>query len=355
MITSAQIIGGRSLGGAELFYARLVSALHRRSHSTLAVTVPGSLIATELPPDIPHLHIAMRGIWDWWARWQIQKAMREYRPDIVQTYMGRATRLTHLPAGQRPIHIARLGGYYEPHGYRHAHAWIVVSAGIGDHLIRHGFPRDRIFHISNFVTPCEPRSSIALQQLRQTLLIPEGGLIIAAVGRLHPIKGFDDLLTAFAALPASIHDRPVYLVIVGDGPLATPLQRQAEQLGVAERVRWPGWRDDAGDFQELADLCVCSSLQEGIGNVILEAWARRRPVLATRTLGPMEIAVHQEDAWLTPVSDPAALATAMELLLRDEALRCELAAKGYQTLLARHGEEAIVNAYLDLYHVLLGV
>ena len=355
MITSAQIIGGRSLGGAELFYARLVSALHRRGHSTLAVTVPGSLIATELPPNMPQLHIAMRGIWDWWARWQIQKAMRQQRPDIVQTYMGRATRLTHLPAGQRPIHIARLGGYYEPHSYRHAHAWIVVSAGIGDHLIRHGFPSHRVFHISNFVTPGEPRSSTALQQLRQTLLIPEDSLIVAAVGRLHPIKGFDDLLTAFAALPTNIHNRPVYLVIVGDGPLAAPLQRQAEQLGIAERVRWPGWRDDAGDFQELADLCVCSSLQEGIGNVILEAWARRRPVLATRTLGPMEIAVHQEDAWLTPVSDPTALAAAMELLLCDESLRCELAAKGYQTLLARHGEEAIVNAYLDLYRSLLGV
>lgn len=354
MITSAQIIGGRSLGGAELFYARLVSALHRRGHSTLAVTVPGSLIATELLPDLPQLHIAMRGIWDWWARWQIQKAMRQHHPDIVQTYMGRATRLTHLPAGQRPIHIARLGGYYEPQGYRHAHAWVVVSAGIGDHLIRHGFPRHRVFHISNFVTPGEPLSSIALQQLRQTLTIPQEGLIVTAVGRLHPIKGFDDLLTAFAALPASIHDRPVYLVIVGDGPLAAALQHQAEQLGVAERVRWPGWRDDAGDFQELADLCVCSSLQEGIGNVILEAWARRRPVLATRTPGPMEIAVHQQDAWLTPVSDPAALAVAMELLLRDEALRGELAAKGYQTLLARHGEEAIVSAYLDLYHALLG-
>lgn len=354
MITTAQIIGGRLLGGAELFYARLVSALHRRGHSTLAVTVPGSLIATELPPDMPQLHIAMRGIWDWWARWKIQQAMREHHPDIVQTYMGRATRLTHLPVGQRPIHVARLGGYYEPHGYRHAHAWIVVSAGIGDHLTRHGFPRNRIFHISNFVTPCEPRSSTALQQLRQTLTIPEDGLIVAAIGRLHPIKGFNDLLTAFATLPACIHDRPIYLVIVGDGPLATPLKRQAEQLSIAGRVRWPGWRDNAGDFQELADLCVCSSLQEGIGNVILEAWARHRPVLATRTLGPMEIAVHQEDAWLTPVSDPAALATAMELLLRDESLRRELAAKGYQTLLARHSEETIVNAYLELYRSLLG-
>ena len=353
MIASAHIIGGRFLGGAELFYARLVSALHRHGHATLAVTVPGSLIRTEIPPEIPRIHIPMWGVWDLWSRWQIQKAMCKLEPGIVQTYMGRATRLTHLPPGQRPVHIARLGGYYEPHGYRHAHAWIVVSPGIGDHLIRHGFPRKRIFHISNFVAPCAPSPPDALQQLRRMLAIPDDGLITVAVGRLHPIKGFGDLLNAFSAIPACIHDRPVYLVIVGDGSLAVQLKRHAEQLGITDRVRWPGWRDDAGRFQELADLCVCSSLQEGVANAILEAWARRRPVLATRTLGPVEIAVHQQDAWLTPVGDPIALAHSMELLLRDEALRRELADNGYRTLIARHGEEAIINAYLDLYQQLL--
>ncbi len=355
MIASAHIIGGKFLGGAELFYARLVTALHRHGHTTLAVTVPDSLIATEIPPEIPRVHIPMWGVWDLWSRWQIQKAMHGHGPNIVQTYMGRATRLTHLPSGRQPSHIARLGGYYEPHGYRHAHAWIVVSPGIGDHLIRHGFPKDRIFHISNFVTPCEPSPATALQQLRQKLAIPDDGLITVAVGRLHPIKGFGDLLAAFATVPARIHGRPVYLVIVGDGPLAAQLKHYAEQLGIASRVRWPGWRDDAGHFQELADLCVCSSLQEGVANVILEAWARRRPVLATRTLGPMEIAVHQKDAWLTPVGNPAALATSMELLLRDESLRRELADKGYHTLIAQHGEEAIISAYLDLYRHLLAI
>ena len=354
MITSAQIIGGRSLGGAELFYARLVSALHRRSHATLAVTVPGSLIATELPPNIPQLHIAMRGVWDWWARWQIQKAMREHHPDIVQTYMGRATRLTHLPVGQRPIHIARLGGYYDPRGYRHAHAWVVASPGIREHLLRYGFPSSRIFHISNFVAPYQAYAPSDSLELRRELGIPADALIVTAVGRLHPVKGFDSLLEAFARVPNCIHNRPVYLIVVGDGPLATRLSHHAGQLGISQRVRWPGWRGDASRFQESADLCVCSSRQEGLGNVILEAWAYKRAVLSTRAQGPVDIITDRENGWLTSVDDPPALATAMELLLRDESLRRELAAKGYQTLLARHGEEAIVNAYLELYRSLLG-
>lgn len=353
MIASAHIIGGKRLGGAELFYARLVNALHQRGHVTLAMTVPDSLTAAEIHPEIARIDIPMRGVWDVWSRWQIGKAIRQYQPNIVQTYMGRATRLTRLPFGQQPVHVARLGGYYAPHGYRHAHAWIVNSPGIHDYLIQHGFPPERVFHISNFVAPCIPAAPEVLRPLRQELAIPDDALIVVAVGRLHPIKGFDELLEAFAAVPVWIHDRPVYLIIVGDGPLAIPLQRHAKRLGISDRVRWPGWRDDAGRFQELADLCVCSSRQEGIGNVILEAWARCRPVLSTRAQGLQDIITDHEDGWLTPVGKPIALAEAMTLMLRDEPLRHELAANGRRTLLARHGEETIVNAYLDLYQQLL--
>ena len=353
MIESLHIIGGKRLGGAELFYARLVNALYRRGHAALAMTVPDSLTAAEIDPEVARIHTPMRGVWDVWARWQIGKAIRQHHPDIVQTYMGRATRLTRLPFGQRPVHVARLGGYYAPHGYRHAHAWVANSPGIHDHLIQHGFPPERVFYISNFVAPCVPATTGALQPLRHELAIPDEALIVVAVGRLHPVKGFDDLLEAFAAVPVWIHDRPIYLIIVGDGPLAIPLRRHADRLGIGDRVRWAGWRGDAGRFQELADLCVCSSRQEGIGNVILEAWARRRPVLSTRAQGLQDIVTDQEDGWLTPVDDPAALAEAMTLMLRDEPVRHELAVNGRQTLTTRHSEETIVNAYLDLYQRLL--
>ncbi len=355
MIASAHIIGGEALGGAELFYIRLVNALQDRNHSVLAINVAGSRISTRLQAEIPQVHIPMWGVGDLLSRWRIGRVLREHQPDIVQTYMGRATRLTHLPPGRRPFHVARLGGYYAPHGYRHAHAWIANSPGIRDHLIRHGFPPGRIFHIGNFVAPREPSSAAVLWRLRQELAIPDDALIVAAVGRLHPVKGFDDLLTAFAAIPVRIHQRPVYLVIVGDGPLATPLSQHAARLGIDDRVRWPGWREDAGHFQELADLCVCSSRQEGAGNVILEAWTRCRAVLSTRAQGLQDIITDRKDGWLTPPGDPAALAAAMELLLRDEALRHALATHGNRTLIAKHGEEAIVNSYLELYDRLLGM
>jgi glycosyltransferase involved in cell wall biosynthesis len=353
MIASVHIVAGQALGGAELFYVRLVNALRERRQPILAINSPGSRVSARLRAEVDQLHVPMQGIWDLPSRWRISAILRQHRPDIVQTYMGRATRLTHLRPGRRPIHVARLGGYYAPHGYRHAHAWIANSPGIRDHLLRYGFPPNRIFYISNFVAPCNPSSTATLQGLRREFAIPDDALIVAAVGRLHPIKGFDDLLEAFAAVPTRIQERPVYLVVVGDGPQAASLRHHAERLGIGDRVRWPGWRDDAGCFQELADLCVCSSRQEGVGNAILEAWSRGRAVLSTRAQGLQEVITDREDGWLTPVGDTAALAAAMGLLLRDESLRRELAANGNRTLVARHGEEATVKAYLDLYDQLL--
>ena len=353
MITSAHIVAGEALGGAELFSVRLVNALHQQGHPVLAINSPGGGVSARLQADVTQLHVPMRAIWDLPSRWRISAILRQQQPDIVQTYMGRATRLTHVGRGRRPIHIARLGGYYNPHGYRHAHAWVAISPGIRDYLIRQDFPAQRVFHISKFVASRPPSPTALLSPLRCEFEIPDEALIVTGVGRLHPVKGFDDLLTAFAAVPAWIHQRPVYLILVVDGPMNAPLKGYARQLGIGQRVCWTGWRDDPGLFQELADLCVCSSRQEGLGSVILEAWARDRAVLSTCAQGPVDIITHGKNGWLTPLSDPAALASAMELLLRDASLRQQLAASGHCTFLARHSEDVIVSAYLALYQQLL--
>jgi len=67
----------------------------------------------------------------------------------------------------------------------------------------------------------------------------------------------------------------------------------------------------------------------------------------------VDIITHGENGWLTPLDDPAALAAAMERLLRDESLRQQLAASGHRTFLTQHSEDAIVSAYLALYQRLL--
>lgn len=353
MISSAHIIGGRALGGAERFYIRLVNALVAGGQPTLAINVANGQISAALRPDLAQVHIPMRSVWDLPSRWRIKRILRRHQPDIVQTYMGRATRLTHLPQGERPVHVARLGGYYDLKGFRHAHAWVGNTQGICDYLVKNGLPASRVACIGNFVSLPPANSLAARSELRQQLAIPGETLLIVAVGRLHPVKGFEDLLKAFALLPISVSNRPIYLIIVGEGPLGGRLRRYADELEIGNRVRWAGWQNEPGPFYELADLFVCPSRYEPLGNVILEAWSHRKPVLSTRTAGPLEIAAHQDNAWLTPIEDPRALADAIQLLLEDEPLREQLAASGHRKVLAHHSQDAVVAAYLDFYARLL--
>ncbi len=351
MTRSLHIIGSRSSGGAERFYSRLVLALSAAGHATFAANPAGSSVAAEIGDGAPQLHFGMRAVWDPLARWQILRAVRRLRPEIVQTYMGRATRLTHLPRGRGPVHVARLGGYYNLKGYRHAHAWIGNTRGIRDYLIREGLPAERVFHIGNFVdipaTLPEPAAA------RRALGLAPDDLVVTAIGRLHPNKAFDALLTAFARLPQEVHGRPVRLLLVGDGPLAGELHTLASQLELGPRVVWAGWQSDPGPAYAVADLFVCPSRHEPLGNVILEAWAHGKAVLSTASQGACELIIDGENGELSPVDEPAPLAAAMERLLRDEAAREALARAGLEGVQRKFTRERIVARYLEVYAELL--
>ena len=173
MIASAHIVAGQALGGAELFYVRLVNALQEQRQPVLAINSPGGGVSAKLQAEVKQLHVPMRAIWDLPSRWRIGTILRERQPDIVQTYMGRATRLTHLNLNRRPIHVARLGGYYDLKGYRHAHAWVGNTQGICDYLVRNGLPASRIAYIGNFVDIPDVSLPEQLADLRRQLAIPE--------------------------------------------------------------------------------------------------------------------------------------------------------------------------------------
>lgn len=356
MISSVHIIGSKRSGGAEQFYGRLVRALHEQHHPVLAINPPGSLVADDLAADVPQTHIPMRGAWDVLSRWQISRRVAAAQPDIVQTYMGRATRLTHLhPQGVRPVHVARLGGYYDLKGYRHAHAWVGNTRGICDYLVRHGLPADRVFYVGNFVDPAPLITPAQRIRMREAWGIPLDALAVLAVGRLHPAKGMEDLLAAFSRLPSAIHERPIYLTIVGDGPLRDQLAQYSAQLPAHERIRWAGWQTDVMPFYAQADVFVCPSRHEPLGNVILEAWAHRLPVVSTQTLGASELITHGANGLLTPCADSPALAAVLLDVLTTHDKACKtLGMAGYETLLHNYSKEAVVKAYLVLYDTLLG-
>ena len=144
-----------------------------------------------------------------------------------------------------------------------------------------------------------------------------------------------------------------YLWIAGDGPLRAELQTLARELGVAERVRFLGWRDDRDALFAAADICVFPSRYEPHGTVTMEAWGHRTPLVAAASKGPAAYVRDGEDGLLVPTDDAPALAAAIGRVIDQPALADRLTEGGWRRYRAEYTEEACVAGYLDLFERLL--
>lgn len=347
---SLHIIGSKEMGGAERWFARFLSAMQRHGAPVSAVVRRGSDLATRHLDGVDFAELPLRTVWDPLSRYQVSRLIARSDAPIVQTYMGRATRLTHLPPGRGKVHVSRLGGYYRLPPFAHAHAWVGNTRGLCDWMIRGGLPAERVFHITNFADPARPVAAAELDALRRRIDLRADDWLLLTAGRLVDVKGQRYLVEALAKLPREIDGRRLRLVVLGEGPLREALEQQARQLGVADRILWAGWQHDPAPWFHIADMVVFPSRDaETLGNVILEAWAYGRPLVATAFRGAREIARHREDAWVVPCDDAAALAAGIETVMRDPALRHGMVACGIDRIHGDFSEAAVVAQYRALY------
>lgn len=351
MPDSIHIIGSKICGGAERFYARLINSLAQESQ-VLAINPPNSPISKLIDRNVPQTHLKMKNKYDALSTLQIRNIEKKNGPCIIQTYMGRATQLTRLPKKCGSVHVARLGGYYKLKSYRHPHHLIGNTKGICDYLLKEGVPPERVHYIGNFVEPIEAPPKMEQTALRQSLGIPDDAMIITCAARFHENKGLPELLEAFALLKQNPLPCPIRLILVGDGPMADELRQKINSLGLSNHVILPGWCDPA-PYYHLGDILACPSRHEPLGNVILEAWACKKPLITTQNQGATEMAVHKQDAWITPLKDATALAEGLEQLIKAPSLRIELAAAGYEKVTKQFSRKVITGNYTRLYQEIM--
>ncbi|MGH9072494.1 MAG: glycosyltransferase family 4 protein [Acidimicrobiales bacterium] len=167
--------------------------------------------------------------------------------------------------------------------------------------------------------------------------------LIGAIGRLAVEKGFDLALEALTLVPMA------RLLLVGDGGERARLEGLAATLGVADRVIFTGWADNARDLLQGCDLLVAPSRVEGCSLVAIEAMLGGLPVVATRVGGIPEVVVDGETALLVPPEDPVALADAIVLLLADPELRLRMGCRGRERALAMFSPEAMARSFEEIY------
>ncbi len=220
-------------------------------------------------------------------------------------------------------------------------AWTVAcSAAATDTLrtIAPGAPLETVYHgldLDRFPLFTDSRPP-------RTGTMPDDPVRLLAVGRAVGKKGFDGLLTALAALPPALHWR---LTHIGAGPDLENLQRQAQTLGLSDRIDWQGARTQDHVLQAMraADLFLMTSRitadgdRDGLPNVLMEAQSQALPVIATAVSAIPELIEPDRTGVLVPPEDPDALCAAILRLAADSTERTRFGVAGAARLRERFG------------------
>jgi glycosyltransferase involved in cell wall biosynthesis len=208
-------------------------------------------------------------------------------------------------------------------------------------------PRCRTSVIPNPLVPRKVPSTAFSPHSDDPQNLGRVGPLILAIGRLHPVKGFDFLLDAFAQLSAEVSS--ALLVILGEGDERPALEAQARRLGIADRVQFPGRKENIDAYLKVASVFVLSSRVEGFPVTLLEALSAGAPVVATRcSSGVTELIEDGVTGILVEPGSVSALASAMRRLLSDPTLARRLTRAG-QDRSEKYSIDAVAQQWMELF------
>lgn len=341
-------------GGADLSMSHLVSLLDPAIEVTVVGVSPPIIerVAAVRPGAGTRLVPRPRNDHDWQSLRAHVATIRAVAPEIVHANLASPWSCQYCMAAATIARRPRVVAVYQlavpPISVRQRLAKRVTARGVDQHVgvgertsrdveALVGLAEGSLRTIHNGV-PDAPHA---------VLPRPRPGPLIGAIGRLERQKGFDTLVRALAHLDDAT------LVLVGDGGERTALERLARSVGVADRVFWPGWSDDAGGYLSTFDVFALPSRFEGFPLAVLEALLARSAVVAADVGSVREVVIHGETGFLVPPEDPAALARAIRRLLADPGLRQTLGERGRQLVLGRFTAAHMTQAFESLYAELL--
>lgn len=330
------LLGSRGDGGAETYFVDLVRALHDAGmEQACALRQHGERARVLADAGVTVGSFGFGGPIDLLTRPRIAAFARQAGATALVAWMNRAAR--HTPAGPWK-RVGRLGGYYSLKYYKGFDHLVGNTRDIADWIVGQGWPAGQVSYIPNFAAAAEDSQPVD----RASLDTPEGLPLLLGMGRLHDAKAHDVSLKALAMIPDA------YLWIAGDGPLEDKLKAMAAALGVADRVRFLGWRNDAGALYRAADVCVFPSRFEPLGNVVIQAWAHGLPVVAADSQGPGALIRHGQDGILIPVDEPEPLADAVKAILADPMMKIRLVQNGHARVEGEFSQAAVVEEWRSL-------
>lgn len=278
--------------------------------------------------------------------WRVWSWLRRHRADIVHSHHGGlAVRAICRAAGVRAVvqHIhSRIlenkeGALVSQLSFRAADAVIASSQAVADCLLR---CRSEVVY-AGLETESEPPAAAARS----------GVFKLGVLTRLVPLKNVEGVIRATAQLA----DEGVELQteIAGSGPSESSLRTLASELGVAERVRFLGWRSDVRNLIASWNLLVIPSLEESFPITALEAMAAARPVVATRVGGLPELILDRVTGRLIPSGDVEALVASVAELVSDDRLADRMGLEGWKRIRDHFAPGVMAQRTVAIYNRVL--
>jgi glycosyltransferase involved in cell wall biosynthesis len=199
--------------------------------------------------------------------------------------------------------------------------------------------------------PYRPPEPAELRSLRGELGLSVNDVVVGFAGRLETVKGPD----LFLRLAGEIaHRRPATrFLVIGDGALREPLEERAEEMGLAGKVQWLGWREDLPRLLRAMDILALTSRNEGQGRILVEAMATGLPVVALRSGGVAEVVVEGETGLLAGPLQVVQAAEAVLSLADDPQLRRRLGEAGRHRARQLFSVSTMIARLEALYDALL--
>jgi glycosyltransferase involved in cell wall biosynthesis len=216
-------------------------------------------------------------------------------------------------------------------------------------LASEGVARSNVHLWPNSIAPDTTvlMTSRELSEWRSALNIPLEATVVVCVARFAPVKRHEDLIRAFAAARASHSD--LHLLLVGDGPSDRRLRELVAEVRIEAATTFTGLLTPPPLPQQLGDIAILLSENEGFPNTLVEALVCERPVIATKTGGTEEVLNGGRNGFAVDIGDIKAAAEAIVALARNADLRHSIGIAGREFALARYSEDVSTSALLTAY------
>jgi glycosyltransferase involved in cell wall biosynthesis len=360
LIRVMQVVDSLETGGKEQVAVNVGNMLPRqRYRSYLCTTRAEGPLAGAAAPDVTRLRIERRGRFDGRGLWRLVRFLNRERIDILHAH-GSSVFIASAAAAFPPYPAVVWHDHYGPYVYDSRPTWlyrqalrrvqgvIAVNRPLAEWSRRAlAMDADRVWYVPNFV--CIPRPRVAALDLPGT-----PGFRIICTANLRPQK---DHLTLLRAVPEVLREHPAaHVLIVGmiiDQDHHDVIQQEVSRLNLASHVSFLGQRADVSDLLRQSDIGVLSSASEGFPLALIEYGLAGLASVSTAVGECPDVLDQGRAGLLVPPGDPAALAEALNALLRSRERRAELGQRFRDRVLDKFTPESVVSQICHVYETVL--